>query len=176
MPVNQQDYAYLTELLKILTKNSLTTNASRVKIDTGYPLYSSIIFWNDDLGIPESQHTGFIAEDETKPTILNGINVIQIGKICKKFIVTSSRKTVPFRYKFTFVFGLGGILQNILKNQFEEAEESHFTELIFQTVNISIHTQLKIKKGLIPVEEILTPSVEKSSIYVDIVGAPASTV
>lgn len=175
MSVNQQDYAYLTELLKILTKNSLSTQASRVKIDTDYPLYSSVTFWNDDLGILESQHTGFIAEDETKPTILNGINVIQVGKICKKFIASTSRKTVPIRYKFTFVFGPGGILQNILKNQFEEAEESHFTELIFQMVSISIHAQLKIKKGLIPVEEILTPSVEKSSMSVDIVGATAPT-
>ena len=175
MSVNQQDFAYLGELLKILVKNSLSTKASRVKIDTGYPLYSSITFWNDDLGIPESQHTGFIAEDETKPTILNGINVIQIGKICKKFIVNTSRKIVPIRYKFTFVFGLGGILQNLLKNQFEEAEDLHFTELIFQTVNISIHTQLKLRKDLIPAEVVLTPSFEKSSIYGEIVGAPAST-
>jgi len=44
MSVNQQDFAYLGELLKILVKNSLSTKASRVKIDTGYPLYSSITF------------------------------------------------------------------------------------------------------------------------------------
>jgi len=89
--------------------------------------------------------------------------------------VNTSRKIVPIRYKFTFVFGLGGILQNLLKNQFEEAEDLHFTELIFQTVNISIHTQLKLRKDLIPAEVILTPSIEKSSISVEIVGAPAST-
>jgi hypothetical protein len=176
MSVNLKDFVYLTDLLKILTKNSLSTNASRIKIDTGYPLYSSVTFWNDDTGIPENQHTGFIAEDETKPSILSSINLIQIGKICKKFIITTSRKTIPVRYKFTFVFGPGGILQNILRNQFEEAEESHFTEFVFQTVNISIHAQLKLRKGLIPTNEILTPSVEKSSISVEIVGAPTPTV
>lgn len=38
MSGNQQDFAYLTELLKILAKNSLSTKSSHVKIDTGYPL------------------------------------------------------------------------------------------------------------------------------------------
>ena len=73
--------------------------------------------------------------------------------------MTKSRKIVPIRYKFPFVFGLGGILQNILKNQFEEAEDLHVTELNFQNINIFIHTQLKLRKGSIPAEVILTPSI-----------------
>ena len=89
--------------------------------------------------------------------------------------MTTSPKTVPIRYKFTFVLGPRGILQYILKNQFKEAEDLYFTELICQTINIFIHTQLKLRKGLIPAEVILTPSIEKSSISLEIVGAPAST-